>query len=92
MRYVQGNAATGRARGRRARGRAPTPAAAPRRGGGAAPPPEAGGGGLTVQGLPLVKPPYGQISAIDLNTRRDLWQVAHGETPDTVGTTRRSRA
>ena len=25
------------------------------------------GGGLTVQGLPLVKPPYGRITAIDLN-------------------------
>ena len=32
---------------------------------------EGGGGGLTVQGLPLMKPPYGQISAIDLNQGRD---------------------
>ena len=39
---------------------------------------------LTVQGLPLVKPPYGQISAIDLNRGEILWQVAHGETPDTL--------
>jgi quinoprotein glucose dehydrogenase len=40
--------------------------------------------GLTVQGLPLVKPPYGRISAIDLNRGEILWQVAHGETPDNV--------
>lgn len=39
---------------------------------------------LNVQGLPLAKPPYGQISAIDLKTGDTLWQVAHGETPDNV--------
>jgi quinoprotein glucose dehydrogenase len=43
-----------------------------------APPP------LDVQGLPLIKPPYGSISAIDLNKGEILWQVAHGETPDNV--------
>ena len=41
-------------------------------------------GGLTVQGLPLVKPPYASISAIDLNRGEILWQVAHGETPDNI--------
>jgi quinoprotein glucose dehydrogenase len=40
--------------------------------------------GLTVQGLPLVKPPYGQITAIDLNNGKILWQAAHGETPDQI--------
>jgi len=41
-------------------------------------------GGLTVQGLSIVKPPYGVISAIDLD-RGDLkWQVPYGETPDAV--------
>src|SRR5579862_2594175 len=39
---------------------------------------------LTVQGLPLVKPPYGQISAIDLKTGTILWHVPHGDTPDNV--------
>jgi quinoprotein glucose dehydrogenase len=39
---------------------------------------------LNVQGLPLAKPPYGQISAIDLKTGDILWQVSHGETPDNV--------
>jgi quinoprotein glucose dehydrogenase len=38
----------------------------------------------TVQGLPLIKPPYGRISAIDLNTGDIAWQVAHGETPDAI--------
>jgi len=46
---------------------------------------EAGGGaGTLVQGLPLVKPPWGRITAIDLNKGEIVWQVAHGETPDYV--------
>lgn len=45
---------------------------------------ENAGAGLTVQGLPLVKPPYGRISAIDLNKGEILWQIAHGETPDNI--------
>jgi quinoprotein glucose dehydrogenase len=39
---------------------------------------------LTVEGLPLVKPPYATISAIDLDSGNILWQVAHGETPDYI--------
>ena len=39
---------------------------------------------LSVRGLPLVKPPWGRISAIDLKTGDILWQIAHGETPDNV--------
>jgi quinoprotein glucose dehydrogenase len=42
------------------------------------------GPGLSVQGLPLVKPPWGRITAIDLNKGDIAWQIAHGETPDTV--------
>jgi quinoprotein glucose dehydrogenase len=45
---------------------------------------EGGGGGLTVQGLPLIKPPYGRISAIDLDKGEIRWQVPHGETPDNI--------
>jgi quinoprotein glucose dehydrogenase len=41
---------------------------------------------LTVQGMPLMKPPYGQITAIDLNKGEIVWQVPHGETPDEVRT------
>ena len=41
-------------------------------------------GSLTVQGLPLFKPPYGQISAISLDKGEIVWQVPHGETPDNI--------
>jgi quinoprotein glucose dehydrogenase len=37
-----------------------------------------------VQGLPLFKPPYGAITAINLDKGEIAWQVAHGETPDNV--------
>jgi quinoprotein glucose dehydrogenase len=81
MNFVQGSALTG-----------------PRRTGGSgsdagadakpAPPnPGAGEGGvtpLTVQGLPLVKPPYGRITAISLDRGDIVWQVPHGETPDSI--------
>ena len=43
-----------------------------------------GGGALTVEGLPLVKPPWGRITAFDLDEGTIAWQVAHGETPDEV--------
>jgi quinoprotein glucose dehydrogenase len=45
---------------------------------------EEGGAALTVQGLPLIKPPYGRITAIDLNKGEIVWQIAHGETPDNI--------
>jgi len=38
----------------------------------------------TVQGLPIVKPPYGRITAIDLGKGELVWQIAHGETPDNI--------
>jgi quinoprotein glucose dehydrogenase len=40
--------------------------------------------GLRVQGLPLVKPPYGSIVAIDMNKGEILWKIANAETPDNV--------
>jgi len=51
--------------------------AAPGAGGG-------GGGGLLVDGLPLVKPPYGVLSAVNLDRGEITWQVPHGDTPDNV--------
>jgi quinoprotein glucose dehydrogenase len=36
------------------------------------------------QGLPLFKPPYGSIVAIDLNTGEHLWRVPNGDTPASV--------
>ena len=43
-----------------------------------------GGGPPTVQGLPLLKPPYSRITAIDLNRGEFLWQKPSGDTPDRV--------
>ena len=39
---------------------------------------------ITVQGLPFVKPPWGRITAIDLNKGEMAWQIPHGETLDAV--------
>jgi quinoprotein glucose dehydrogenase len=39
---------------------------------------------MTVEGLPLVRPPYGRITAYNMDTGDQLWQIAHGETPDAV--------
>jgi quinoprotein glucose dehydrogenase len=91
MRYISGNALSGArltggsgssAGGGRtvaggAGGAAGTPAAAEAAGGEA-------GGGLSVRGLPLGKPPYGSITAIDLDKGEIRWKIAHGETPDNV--------
>jgi quinoprotein glucose dehydrogenase len=37
-----------------------------------------------VQGLPILKPPYGVISAINLDRGDIQWQVPYGETPDNI--------
>jgi quinoprotein glucose dehydrogenase len=89
MPYIQGTATAGARRtagagsvaggGQRVIG---TNAAAPGTAGGGGE--GGGGGGLTVQGLPIGKPPYGQISAINLDRGDITWQVPHGETPDAV--------
>jgi|KBSMisStaDraftv2_1062788.scaffolds.fasta_scaffold39248_2 quinoprotein glucose dehydrogenase len=42
------------------------------------------GNGLFVQGLPIIKPPYGRITALDMNKGELVWQVPHGETPDSI--------
>jgi len=41
-------------------------------------------GNLSVQGLPIIKPPYGVISAINLDKGELAWKVPYGETPDNV--------
>jgi quinoprotein glucose dehydrogenase len=89
MNFIQGNALSGARRtggsgssaGGGRTGESATPA-----GNSAAPAAAAGegGGGLSVQGLPLLKPPYARISAIDLNKGEILWHIAHGETPDNI--------
>jgi quinoprotein glucose dehydrogenase len=57
----------------------PTPA-----GGRGAAAPAGAEAGLTVQGLPIVKPPYGILSAISLDKGELLWQAPHGDTPDNI--------
>jgi len=32
----------------------------------------------------LIKPPYGRITAINLDKGEIAWQIAHGETPDNI--------
>jgi quinoprotein glucose dehydrogenase len=39
---------------------------------------------MNVDGLPLLKPPYGTISAINMDKGEIIWQIAHGETEDVV--------
>jgi quinoprotein glucose dehydrogenase len=76
MAYVAGQArAAGpgpRAGGAGAAGRAGAPAGA------------RGRGGATVQGLPLVKPPYDRITAYDMNSGDIVWQKTHSSTPDDI--------
>jgi quinoprotein glucose dehydrogenase len=79
MEYIQGNAETGA----RTTGGAGSVAGGGRTGEAAAGE-GVGVAALTVRGLPLGKPPYGRISAIDLNQGEIRWQIAHGETPDSV--------
>jgi quinoprotein glucose dehydrogenase len=43
-----------------------------------------GRGGATVQGLPLIKPPYDRITAYDMNTGDMVWQKTHSSTPDEI--------
>ncbi len=91
LRFVQGNALRGQAAGG-GTGAPPQPGATPaqqppaagRGGAGAAAAGEGGGSTLNVRGLPIMKPPYGSISAIDLDKGEVIWQIAHGDTADTV--------
>jgi quinoprotein glucose dehydrogenase len=67
------------------RGRGGEPPAPP-------PPPPAAASGpsgfqrasTNVQGLSIVKPPYGVLTAVNLDKGEISWSVAHGETPDNV--------
>jgi len=39
---------------------------------------------LLVDGLPVINPPYGVITAIDLNRGEILWQIPNADTPDEI--------
>ena len=76
--YFQGTVLSGaRAHRRRRLGRERRPAAPSRMRSSRAP-------ASTVQGLPLIKPPYSRITAIDLDTGEFRWQVPFGATPDNI--------
>ena len=86
MDYIMGRAGMD---AQRTRGRAPSEGS----GADVAPPPRpqappagrgGGGGGFSVQGLPLLKPPYGHISALNMDKGDIVWQVPNGETPDFI--------
>ena len=67
------------------RGAAAAPPPAPANRGAAAPTPvPAPANLLTIEGMSILKPPYGVLSAIDLNKGDLLWSVPHGDTPDVV--------
>jgi quinoprotein glucose dehydrogenase len=83
MRYISGNAIAGA----RLTGGSGSSAGGGRTVAGTAAATEAGAeavAGLSIKGLPLGKPPYGRITAIDLDKGEIRWQIAHGETPDNV--------
>jgi quinoprotein glucose dehydrogenase len=40
--------------------------------------------GLNVQGLPMIKPPYGVLAAVNLDRGELMWQAPHGDTPDNI--------
>ena len=66
-----------RAREARVPAQAPTATNTPPAGG-------AAGAGLNVEGLPMVKPPYGLMAAVNLDRGELMWQTPHGDTPDAV--------
>jgi glucose dehydrogenase len=38
-----------------------------------------------VEGLDIVKPPYGRVTAIDMNSGDHLWMIANADTPASIG-------
>jgi quinoprotein glucose dehydrogenase len=77
----RGGRGGGRGEGRGAEGSGPPAAAqpAPARGAAAmeAPP-------TTAFGLPIIKPPYGRVTAINMNTGDHVWMQAIGGTPEDI--------
>ena len=37
-----------------------------------------------MQGLPLLKPPYATITALDMKTATQAWRIPHGDTADNI--------
>jgi quinoprotein glucose dehydrogenase len=82
-----GDQAAAGPRGADATGRGGASSGVGGRGGGVPPAVGVGGrprGGTTVQGLPLIKPPYDRITAYDMSTGDLIWQKTHSSTPDDI--------
>jgi quinoprotein glucose dehydrogenase len=45
---------------------------------------EARDASTNIQGFPMIKPPWGRITAINMNTGDIAWQIPHGEAPDNI--------
>ena len=39
---------------------------------------------INVRGFPIIKPPWGRITAVDMTTGEIAWQVPHGYAPDNI--------
>ena len=79
MNFIDGGG--GRGRGAGAPGGAPAPLpAAPGAGG----PPAVEAPPLNAFGLPLIKPPYGRVTAINMNTGDHVWMTPIGGTPEDI--------
>jgi quinoprotein glucose dehydrogenase len=39
---------------------------------------------ISIEGIPLMKPPYGVVTALDVAKGTKVWQIVHGETPDAI--------
>src|SRR5687767_4086714 len=91
MNYIDGGGGGGRGAGRGEGGAEAGPAAGPptaagqpgggrgRAGGAADPAPP-----LNAFGLPLLKPPYGRVTAINMNTGDHVWMAPIGGTPENI--------
>jgi quinoprotein glucose dehydrogenase len=77
MNFIQGGGGGGE-------GRAGGPAPAQAVGAPAGPPGRANLPPITVFGLPLVKPPYGRVTAINMSTGEHVWMQPIGDTPDAI--------
>jgi quinoprotein glucose dehydrogenase len=90
MNYIDGGGGGGRGAGRGEGGaEGGGGPAGPGRGAGAPAAGRAGSAGeaappLNAFGLPLIKPPYGRVTAIDMNTGDHVWMAPIGGTPENI--------
>ena len=40
--------------------------------------------GTNIDGFPMIKPPWGRITGVNMNTGDIAWQIPHGEAPDNI--------